>query len=833
MKHMPYLDFRDIRDAQNLRLIDVREQDEYDAGHVQGAEHFALSLIRQGRLPVADERDVALICRSGARSAQAAQVLESHGFGEVINVSDGTLGAPGRRPRGYRTPMNHDLLRFRAPLEFPPPTLGQLLVRAWPEATESNRQAALSQGLVRVEGIVNTRDGALASPGELVELELHTATAPAPQGLEASELARGESWVLVDKPVGMLGTFDRRDPMHPLAFAADILGLDRQKITPVWPMPDHAGGPWLIAKTPEAASALAASLTGGHMMVTWLAIVPRVPVPRGQIVSRHGVPVTWSVTQFKGGLCELQLIPTYGTSAPAELPAPPELILEVLAKMDVPALGDRVRGGYLAPGGLKLRLGAVLEDASGLGHSWETPKGWWPSHPIVRAEQEEELAELSPQGSPQGFEAPVDQEPQSRSKKGKKDKKLKLARPNVPTLKVSDKTLEIMADQGHPWVLADRRTGPRDHLRPGRIVALEGSGGRGGPFALVESPTGELVARYWAPAWDLRAAQNVPAEVELRVDRAIARRTEQLEGLAQTDLFRLIHGQADGLPGFLIDRVGPLIRATLTSPAAAALKRSVYAALLAHDPKATLIEVPHIEDVRARGDVLPTAELVQTSSLLEPGGRVIGSEDGLRYWCEPWHGIDTGFFADQRSNRRWLAQRARPGSRWLNLFGHTGAFSVMLAAQGAHSVNVDVSKRYLEWTAQNMALNDLDPGLCEAAAEDARAYVKAAIERGARFDGIVLDPPTAAQGKGGFWSIRKHFGSLLTQCFGLLEPEGIMLVCRNDRKRRGDLAQVVTDAAAQAGWDIGELIGAPPAPDYPSLEGFPEGDPFEGVFVRG
>ena len=76
-----------------MRLIDVREEDEWNEVHVRGAELFPLSKIRAGQLPETDEREVAVICRSGGRSMMAGQVLEANGWVDVTNISDGTIGA--------------------------------------------------------------------------------------------------------------------------------------------------------------------------------------------------------------------------------------------------------------------------------------------------------------------------------------------------------------------------------------------------------------------------------------------------------------------------------------------------------------------------------------------------------------------------------------------------------------------------------------------------------------------------------------------------------------------------------------------------------------------
>jgi rhodanese-related sulfurtransferase len=82
-----------LRDKTDLRLIDVREPDEYEEVHVKGAELFPLSKLRDGERPERDGRPTALICRSGSRSEMAAKMLERDGWEDLINVSDGTIGA--------------------------------------------------------------------------------------------------------------------------------------------------------------------------------------------------------------------------------------------------------------------------------------------------------------------------------------------------------------------------------------------------------------------------------------------------------------------------------------------------------------------------------------------------------------------------------------------------------------------------------------------------------------------------------------------------------------------------------------------------------------------
>jgi rhodanese-related sulfurtransferase len=93
MKRMSYEEIAQKREQEDLRIIDVREQDEYDAVHVKGVELFPLSKLREGERPEPDDRPVAVICRSGGRSAMACQILEGEGWEECINVEGGTNAA--------------------------------------------------------------------------------------------------------------------------------------------------------------------------------------------------------------------------------------------------------------------------------------------------------------------------------------------------------------------------------------------------------------------------------------------------------------------------------------------------------------------------------------------------------------------------------------------------------------------------------------------------------------------------------------------------------------------------------------------------------------------
>ena len=218
-------------------------------------------------------------------------------------------------------------------------------------------------------------------------------------------------------------------------------------------------------------------------------------------------------------------------------------------------------------------------------------------------------------------------------------------------------------------------------------------------------------------------------------------------------------------------------------------------------------------------------------------------ERGLRFAVDPGladpqrSAPGVGLFLDQRDNRARVAACARArGGRWLNLFAHTGAFSVALLAAGADEVvSVDLSARYLRWLEQNLALNrdlGVDPGHHRSVRRDGRRFLHE-LAAGERFSGIVLDPPTAAAAGSHFWSIRKDLQPLIEASLEHLEPAGWLLVARNDRAARGPSLRGAVEAASErARVRLRSLEPAPPGADFPCLGGFPEGDPFRALLVQ-
>jgi 23S rRNA (cytosine1962-C5)-methyltransferase len=674
-----------------------------------------------------------------------------------------------------------ETLRFRAP--GVPLSLLALLARAEPAAVEASLVRVARGGAVRVDGRVERDAGRTVPPGARVGAELP----PAKQTPALPRLRlRGPDFAVLEHVGPAVGA----KPAARSVTLAELLETDAAQILPVLEGDPGAHTLCLVAFGEPARERLHAALARAGAREERV-LVPALPWRRGTLESEGGLTLGFETLAERDGVAELAL-------APGALSC--EALRATLSLAGAALLGDVRHGGRLVAGGLRLWTSRLQLHDEGVDVGCDAPKDAWPSEPV--------------------FAADAGRGPRTG---------------DAATLTVSLATLRAVG-RGHPWILTDSETGDAGRFRAGALVALRGPGGERGGLARVEGE-GPLAARLWSRGEDARDVGSV----EARVAAALARRRGLL-GRAQdvdgTNAFRLVHGEADGLPGLAVDRLGDCLRVLVSGRACAQLtERAVDALARALGTEPPVIEVIHLRE-RPVG-ALECVRLARGSlpELLRSGDeRLVVRERGLRFEVDlglddplrssPTHGL----FLDQRDNRARLAARAR-GGRWLNLFAHTGAFSVALLAAGAHEVvSVDLSAAWLRWLEDAIARNGLDAARSRAVRSDSRRWIER-LSPDERFDGIVLDPPTAAAAGRRFWSVRRDLEPLVAASLSRLRPGGALLVCRNDRGGGRDLAALVERAATRAGVRLAELSPAPAGEDFPSLQGFPEGDPFEGLIA--
>lgn len=253
------------------------------------------------------------------------------------------------------------------------------------------------------------------------------------------------------------------------------------------------------------------------------------------------------------------------------------------------------------------------------------------------------------------------------------------------------------------------------------------------------------------------------------VERAIALRTEALRLDAQTNAYRVIHAEADGFPGLVIDRYDDCLSAEVFSIAMAPRVEAILQRVAARlGTKHWLIQPsPHLESQEG-------FTLASRSSLELPS-QVIVSEQQTQYRVHFGTGHKTGFFCDQRDNRRQLAEYCR-GRSVLDVCCYTGGFAIMAAKAGGASdvTGVDLDEEPLKFAKQNAVLNQVRVKFTQA---DAFAFMRDMLRAGKQFDVVVLDPPKLIRNRAELEDgTRKHL-DLNRLAMQLVRPGGLMLTC--------------------------------------------------------
>ena len=188
---------------------------------------------------------------------------------------------------------------------------------------------------------------------------------------------------------------------------------------------------------------------------------------------------------------------------------------------------------------------------------------------------------------------------------------------------------------------------------------------------------------------------------------------------------------------------------------------------------------------------------------------------GLRFWAMPTAGRHLGVFPEAAPHWDFIAAATRRSSRndvnVLNLFGYTGLASLAAAAAGAHVTHVDASRKSVTWARENQTLSGLDDRPIRWIVDDALKFVEREGRRGARYDGIILDPPKFGRGpKGEVWEAFKSLPRLMKACQGILsrQPLFIILTAYAVKTSALHIAEVLSEITRDRGgsMELGELV---------------------------
>jgi 23S rRNA (cytosine1962-C5)-methyltransferase len=370
---------------------------------------------------------------------------------------------------------------------------------------------------------------------------------------------------------------------------------------------------------------------------------------------------------------------------------------------------------------------------------------------------------------------------------------------------------------GHPWIWSAQVSKPEQRLPPGSVVEVQDAQGRfvGCGFwngharialRLLSRDPGESIDAGWIAA---------------RIAKAIALRREVLRLDEQSDAWRVVHSEGDDLSGLIVDRYADVLVVEYFAAGMWRLREAINAALLAHFPGARLYgfaesHVQKQESFDCRAGEAPAPVAVR--------------EHGLIFHAAPGSGHKTGFFADQRDNRRRFAELTR-GRRVLDLCCNAGGFAVHAMAAGARAATgVDMDPGILEIARANAAANQV---AVDFHAADLFDWLRAAAARGERFDAVVLDPPKLTRDRRKLTEALKKYFAMNRLALEVIPPGGLLLTCScTGLVGEAEFLDMLRRVAANAGRSIRMLEVRGAGADHPVRADVPEGRYLKAVFCQ-
>jgi 23S rRNA (cytosine1962-C5)-methyltransferase len=370
-------------------------------------------------------------------------------------------------------------------------------------------------------------------------------------------------------------------------------------------------------------------------------------------------------------------------------------------------------------------------------------------------------------------------------------------------------------ESGHPWIYRSD-VAERPETEAG-IVLVRDSRNRPLGWGLW-SPKSEISLRF--------VERNTDIEIDAawwhnRIEEAMSRRTG-LETV--TNAYRVVHGEADGLPSLVVDRYDRWAVVQLMSAGLESFRSEIVDAI---------VRVLHVDGVLARNDVaLRSKEGLARETVLLHGDvprEIEVDEHGIRYIAAPWTGQKTGAFLDQRENRRLAGEVARGVA--LDSFSYHGSFAMHLAKNADRVIALDSSAQALERAKQNAALNAFtNIEFVEANAFD---FLREKEDAGARFDTIVLDPPAFAKTRNSVPAALRGYKDINMRAMRLLASGGMLFTAScSFHVSKALFLDVLEAAAADSGRRIAirEIRGQPV--DHPEILTIPETGYIKGALLQ-
>lgn len=371
---------------------------------------------------------------------------------------------------------------------------------------------------------------------------------------------------------------------------------------------------------------------------------------------------------------------------------------------------------------------------------------------------------------------------------------------------------------GHPWIFSNEIKSSLKEYDPGDLVRVQGAGGN--PLGIGYVNPLSLIA--------VRLLVTGPADleegfVENRMAAALAHRRRMYPG---SDVYRVVYGESDALPGLVVDRYGGAVALQILTAGMERLREEILRAVVSLLKPEVVVARNDTRYRRLEG--LPTEKAVLRG---EWKGVAMISLDGIDMAVDLMDGQKTGLFLDQRDNLPSLAPWCS-GARVLDCFCYTGAWGLKALRYGAVSATaIDSSAAALRAARRNVEINNMD-GRWDCIEGDA-TEVLGSLRDGAPYDVAVLDPPALARRKDRLASAKKLYREINKRAIALLKPGGVLVSCScSYHLDRPGFKQILNEAATLAGRRAVLVEERGQSRDHPALLAARETDYLKCLVLR-
>ncbi len=376
----------------------------------------------------------------------------------------------------------------------------------------------------------------------------------------------------------------------------------------------------------------------------------------------------------------------------------------------------------------------------------------------------------------------------------------------------------------HPWIFSGAIKSVSGQPEAGETVRVVTSGGKYLGRCSFNSES-SISGRMWTFD-DVDVDKNLLL-VKMRIAINIRKDLSFINSLNTS--CRLTHAESDGLPGLIVDQYNNFLVLQFLTAGAERWRKEIVDGLT---------EITGIENIYERSDVdvRKLEGLDERTGLLkgkEPPDQVEILEDGNRFFVDIKLGQKTGFYLDQKENRKRLKEFSQDNDV-LNCFSYTGGFSVYAMRGGARSVlSIDSSLEANSLAQENIRLNEYASSKLEWITGDVFKELRLLRDRGSKFDVIVLDPPKFAATSAQVNSAARGYKDINLLAFKLLNPGGTLFTFSCSGGVSRELFQkIVADAALDAGVQAGIIGHLSQGADHPVALNFPEGEYLKGLICK-